>query len=159
MRINHLEKRQSKISAFTIPEVVIAALLLGFAWISLSNALVNGYLIMRSARENLRSTQIMLEKVEQLRMYKWDDLIVLSQTQSTNYLDPTLKTLPVYIVTVSAPQAPGNIGNVGYQSDMRTITISTTWATTSGKTTILHTNSVQTHVAHYGMNSYVAKWL
>lgn len=155
MRLDVPTKRQRHESAFTIPEVVIAAVLLAFSWIALNSAITNAYMIVRSARENLRATQIMVEKTEQLRMYNWNQILALTSVQSTNYFDPSSNTPPVYTVTVSAPQIPANLGAVSYQNDMRTFIVSVSWYTYNGKTNVFHTDSMQTHVAHLGMNSYV----
>src|SRR4051812_43555887 len=85
MRLNCLTggKRRNE-SAFTIVEVVIAAAILLIGYVSLYSAMGFGWSAIQSSKENLRATEIMTEKMEQIRLYNWDQV-----TNTTTYVNPT----------------------------------------------------------------------
>jgi prepilin-type N-terminal cleavage/methylation domain-containing protein len=60
--------------AFTLVEVLVASALLSLAAATLYSGLAWGIKQNRLARENLRATQVILEKLELLRGYSWDQL-------------------------------------------------------------------------------------
>src|SRR5436190_20135484 len=70
-------------AAFTLVEVVIAAFSLGVIALALCGCLSSGFAIIQAARENLRATQIMVQRTESIRLFNW------SQILDTNYLKPT----------------------------------------------------------------------
>src|SRR5437899_2915270 len=59
---------------FTILELVVALALIGLLVLAVYGAITSGMVTMRMARENLRATQILLEKMEAIRLYNWDQL-------------------------------------------------------------------------------------
>jgi prepilin-type N-terminal cleavage/methylation domain-containing protein len=60
--------------AFTLVEVLVASALLSLSAAALYSGLAWGIKQNRLARENLRATQVILEKMEILRGYSWDQL-------------------------------------------------------------------------------------
>src|SRR5947199_10585139 len=56
-------------------EVLVAAAIIGVQFVTLYLAMTQGFGIVQVARENLRATQILQEKMETIRLYKWDDII------------------------------------------------------------------------------------
>src|SRR2546425_10206688 len=70
--------------AFTFVEVVVAAFLVGLMTLSLFACFSSGFAIIQSARENLRATQIMLQRMENVRLFTWNQVL-----DTTNYLKPT----------------------------------------------------------------------
>ena len=60
--------------AFTLVEVMVAMAVIGISVGALLTGVSSSVLNMRMARENLRATQIMLEKTETLRLFTWDQL-------------------------------------------------------------------------------------
>src|SRR5882672_783086 len=61
-------------SAFTFVEVIIAMAAVGVVVVALYLGISSGFSIIRLARENLRATQIMVEKMETVRLYNWDQI-------------------------------------------------------------------------------------
>src|SRR6187402_2834588 len=59
---------------FTILEVVCAMVLLLMLVTAVYGAISSGMTTVRMSRENLRATQILLDKMEALRLYNWDQL-------------------------------------------------------------------------------------
>jgi len=90
-----------------------------------------GTFTMRMARENLRATQILLEKVETIRLYSWDQVVY-----SNGFIPSTF-------TATYDPQGAPNVGltyngtltigpapvNTMYSNDMRQIAVHLSWET------------------------------
>jgi prepilin-type N-terminal cleavage/methylation domain-containing protein len=151
----HFQKSLRKARAFTLVEVVISVAILGIAAAGLMGCLNYAFFVMKMARENLRATQIMLERAEAIRLWRWDRMISgpanVPPTFTENY-DPTPGTEHpgvTYSGTVSIDPFPDN--TVGYAASMKQITITLQWKT--GNVTRNRTNV--TYVAKDGIQNYV----
>lgn len=141
--------------AFTLVQVVVAAALAGIMFVSLYAAIASAFNTVRSNRENLRATQVLLEKTEMLRLYTWDQVI----GNDTNTYVPATFSAPyypdgasggfAYNGTVTITNAPLGLGT--YSTNMRSVTISLNW--TSGNMT--HSRSMTTFVSRYGIQNYI----
>src|SRR5437870_2411713 len=65
----------SALSGHTLVEVMVSLAVLGFMVISLYAGFSSGFAVVRVARENLRATQILAERMEVIRLIKWDDVV------------------------------------------------------------------------------------
>jgi prepilin-type N-terminal cleavage/methylation domain-containing protein len=76
IRLNPLPRRRlaTRGQAFTLVEVMVAVAIIGISVGALLTGVSSSVFKMRMARENLRATQIMLERVETLRLYNWEQL-------------------------------------------------------------------------------------
>ena len=146
--------------AFTLVEVVVAAMILGTATLSLFACFTSGFSVVQSSRENLRATQIMLQRVEAIRLFNWNQVL-----DTTNYLKPTFTeyydprgatnstggTLFQGFITSNIPtDLP-----VAYRTNMRTITVTLYWTNYMGRQTVIRTRQLQTRVARFGMENYI----
>src|SRR5262245_56428237 len=59
---------------FALVEVMVGVAIFGVIAVSLYAAVTFGFNSVQMARENLRATQIMLEKMEVIRLYSWDEI-------------------------------------------------------------------------------------
>jgi prepilin-type N-terminal cleavage/methylation domain-containing protein len=76
-------------SAFTLVEVVIAMLIIGFMAAVLYSGLTWGFLQTSLSRERLRATQVILNQFEVLRAYTWQQLFPNSDPdEPEDPLDP-----------------------------------------------------------------------
>src|ERR1051325_8820977 len=135
MKINrqHLTPEGVSSRAFTLMEVVVAMSIIGFVFLSLYAALASGVSMTKMTRENLRATQILLEKAETFRLYTWDQIVTPKWVPSsfTNSYCPTASTNsqgPLYIGTIDISKP--NLGT-NYKDDMRQIDITLKWTTGS----------------------------
>jgi prepilin-type N-terminal cleavage/methylation domain-containing protein len=139
------------ISGFTLPETCVAVAILGVCFASIFTAITLGSMLMRTAREGQRATQLEVEKFEEIRLYSWDQINSNGFIPSTfsAYFDPTSTNGgAVYNGTVAIT----NSGITGaYSNDLKQVTVQLTW--TSGNTVI--TQSMASFVAHYGMQNYI----
>src|SRR5439155_12140355 len=89
--------------AFTFVEVLVAVLIMGLMMFSLFACFSSGFTIIQSARENLRATQILLQRMEAVRLFTWRQTL-----DTTNYLKPTF-------VDYYDPQSSSNSIGTRYQ--------------------------------------------
>lgn len=120
--------------AFTIMEMSVATALIGVLVVSVYAALSSGVSSVRLARENLRATQIMLEKTESIRLYTWEQLNTPGFIP-TSFIAPydamatdTNSARILYFGTLAITNAP--ITST-YASSMRQVTIRLQWTTGS----------------------------
>src|SRR5260221_2759122 len=71
MRIYPSKKRNR---AMTLIEVVLATGIISITGAGVIGSVNYGLFIMRVARENQRATQVMLEKLEAIRLYNWSQV-------------------------------------------------------------------------------------
>jgi type II secretory pathway pseudopilin PulG len=139
-------------AAFGLTESLIGVVVIGVVFTALYAGMTTGFQTVRSARENLRATQILLEKFESLRLYNWEQI-----TSTNNYIPTTFTNHyvlnpstagTVYIGRVSINPAP--LTEV-YRDDMRSVTVSVEW--TTGNTR--RSRSFTSYVAKYGLQHYI----
>lgn len=160
MKITPCPRPEHSAPAFATVQALVSSMILGILMVSLYAGISFGFTTIRVARENLRATQILLEKTEIVRLCTWDQL-------NTNNFLPKNFTAPYYIDgstnfsglvytgTLDIRQPPsGQLGGSGagaYHQDMRVVTINLSW-TSMGKT---RTREASTYVSRYGTQNYI----
>lgn len=142
--------------AFTLVEVAITSAIIGVVFAGFYAGIGSGFATIGLTRENLRANQILLEKMETLRLYSWD------QISSNGFIPPTF-TAPFYpavggqtnvssgvtyygrLTITNAPFA------VGYTTNLKRVVVSVLW-TNGGHE---RTRSMETLVSEFGMQTYV----
>ena len=142
---------QHKRCGFSIVELVLAIGLIGLLVVAVYGAIISGMSTMRMARENLRATQILLDKMEGLRLYRWDQLkpgfVPTQFIASYDVNSASTNSGILYYGTVTI--APANTGT-SYADDMREVTVRVQW-----KTGALNRNRVMsTYVCQSGLQNY-----
>jgi prepilin-type N-terminal cleavage/methylation domain-containing protein len=74
LRMTGQQAPARKETAFTLIEVIFAVAVMAVMFISLYLGFTQGFAVIQVARENLRATQILLEKAETVRLYNWDQI-------------------------------------------------------------------------------------
>jgi hypothetical protein len=132
--------------------VVIAAGILVFVAASLFGAYAFGFALTKVSQEDVRADQILVEKLETIRMYDW------GRVTSGTYI-PTTFTASFYPTTNGAPSGVAYSGTVdivtppvaeSYSNSLRQVTATLTWV--SGNAT--HTRSMTTFVSQNGIQTY-----
>jgi len=142
---------------YTLVEVVIAVAILAVMFVALYTGIAFGFRVTRSERENLRATQIILERMEGIRLFRFDQL-------SDTNLNPTTFTRTYY------PQATGNQSqgitytgtvtvdtnitldpSVTYSSAMKKITVQLNWVSEGTP----RTRSISTYASQNGIQNYI----
>ncbi|HWY29524.1 MAG TPA: hypothetical protein VNX46_02140 [Candidatus Acidoferrum sp.] len=144
--------------AFTLLEVM-AALTIGLIMIAvLFVGIQQGNFILTNTRDDLRATQILLQKAEAIRLLTWPQLTNCPTTFQTYFYPGGGSTNQgiTYYGTLSAIGTATNIPNtVSYQPSVHLITISITWTNFISNRLISHSRSLQTLSAVSGMQNYL----
>ena len=137
--------------AFTIMEVMVAMCLLALLITAVYGAISNGVSTMRMARENMRATQILLERMETIRLYHWGQLTpgFVPTNFVVNYDVTSQSTNSGILYYGSVSIAPANAGT-SYSDDMKLVTVRLDWKT--GR--IARTRQLTTYVCRTGIQNY-----
>ena len=123
---------------------------------SLYGAFATGFSLIKVTRENLRATQIMLERMETIRLYRWDQVIdpsYIPQTFTNYYYPDGLSKGSggvMYTGTVRIASVPAALGS-SYTNNMRQVSVNIGWI--SGKQ--VRRRDMSTFVSQYGLQNYV----
>jgi len=141
----------------TLAEVVMATGIIAVTGAGVISSINYGLCIMRLARENQRATQVMLEKLEAIRLYNWDQVTNVSFIPGsfTAPYDPTANgssqgTTYYGSMSVTAPVFTGTTPN--YAPNLRQFNVSLVWTNSTG---LAHTRSLSTLVGQNGVQNYV----
>jgi prepilin-type N-terminal cleavage/methylation domain-containing protein len=142
--------------AFTLVETIVAMAVLGVVVVALYSGMAQSALSVRLMRENIRATQIMVEKMEVIRTFNWDQInsdgfvptnflssYMYNGTNSTN-----LGAGPIYTGGVSIVKVPVSVSQ-NYTNDLRMVTINLSWSSAG----ISRTRQLSTYVSRYGIQN------
>jgi type II secretory pathway pseudopilin PulG len=144
---------ERSLAAFSIIEVLIGMGIVAFLFLALYGAFSSGFSMIQIARENLRATQVLMEKMETIRVYNWD------QVTSTNFLPTAFTNYYFPPATNAASRGVAYVGRVrlsaapvpsAYADDMRQLTVEITW-TSRGQA---RTRTMTTFVSKHGIQNY-----
>jgi type II secretory pathway pseudopilin PulG len=142
------------VSGAALLEVVLSVMTIAILGSALMGSFAYGFHIMRLVRENQRATQIILEKVETVRLYSWDQLLTPGFVPATftEVYDPQAEPGQRGI-TYSGTLMITNFPNAtSYQNNLRQLVITLDWSTTGN---ITRTRKLATLVAKDGLQNYV----
>jgi hypothetical protein len=147
-------------AAHSLPEAIIAVLVIGLMLVSLYAGFSSGFSIVQSSREELRATQILQQRLETIRLYTWSQLLDTNNYVSptfVEYLTPAGQTNPaggtIYSGIISLrppPELPK-----AYRHQVREVTVKVYWTNQSGGLEMVRSRQMQTHVARYGLQNYL----
>ncbi len=140
-------RKPNAAGGFTLVETMVAGGILLFVVASLLGAYFFGFGQIRFCQESERADQVLLEKMELLRVYDWSKITstYFPQTFTTNFWN--MNGTPagiVYTGTVTIAQAPLS---ESYASTLRQVTVTLNW--NSGKTP--QSRSISTLVSQNGI--------
>jgi type II secretory pathway pseudopilin PulG len=141
----------------TLIEVVMATGIIAITGAGVISSINYGLCVMRIARENQRATQVMLEKLEAIRLYNWTEVtnagfIPGSFTASYDPTSTTNRQGTVYYGTM-AVGVPAFIGTTpNYAGSIRQFSVSLQWTNAGG---MRHARTLSTYVAQNGVQNYV----
>jgi type II secretory pathway pseudopilin PulG len=149
IRLSAANPARVKIRAFTLIEVMTSFLLIGGMALTLYVGMGQGFAVIQLARENLRATQILQEKMETIRLVAWDQLNTKGFVP-VNFSAPFDETEGglIYTGTVIITNAPFT---ESYSSDLRLVVADLTWM--SGN--VPRHRSMRTLVSEYGLQNYI----
>jgi type II secretory pathway pseudopilin PulG len=150
--------RAARRRAFTLMETVIAILVVGMIAVTLITGMNLVVRTVQLAQEELQATQVLVERLDTIRLYSWDKI------NTAGYI-PTTFQLAIYpgangdvsVGTNSSPVFHGAVTianssfSESYAGDVRLVTVSLNW--TNGG--LSRTRSMSTYVARYGLQNFV----
>ena len=139
-------------AGFGLLDVLIGMAISGVMFVALYAGLAAGFQTIKIARENSRATQIMVEKMETIRLYNWDQ-ITNNGYIPTNFTEryyPMNTTNAGIIYTGKVTIANSGLPTT-YGTQMKKITVDINW--TTGR--LARRRSLSTYVARYGLQNYV----
>ena len=142
----------TRLAAFMLVEVVVSFAIMGILFIGLFSGLAWGFTMAQWSRENARATQVMVDKMEQFRLFTWSDLT--SGNVQSSFSEPLYETPDGvsqginYTGVVTVARAPIT---EGYAAKMRLVTVQLNWL--SGG--LSHTREISTLVAENGLQKYL----
>lgn len=143
--------------AGTLIEVIVATVIIAIAGAGIIGSINYGIYITQLARENGRATQILLEKLESIRLYNWSEVTNTGFVPAT-FVDvydpqgPTNYQGAIYNGTMTVSNAAFSGATPSYSTNMRQFTVTLTWAGNGGVT---RTRSLSTYVSKDGLQNYV----
>lgn len=147
-----LLRRKSE-GGVTLVDVVMAIGVLGIMASGIFGSFRYGIFTLQLVRENQRATQIILEKVETIRLYSWD------QINSNGFVPATFTDVYDPTAEINSQGAVYN-GRVGitnvpiassYSANLRQLTVTLNWTTRD----IPHHRTITTYIARDGLQNYV----
>ncbi len=143
-------------AGMSLAEVLMSVALSGIMLASLFYCFSYGFFLTDILRQNQRATQIILEKVEILRLYSWDQVNTAGfiPTEFTDVFDPqedAANSGIVYNGTLELLDFPGT-SSPSYATNIKQLVVTLTW-TTGGK--IPHTRKLATLISKNGEQNYV----
>ncbi len=150
--------------AYTLAEVLVGLLLIAVVAISLFAAFSAGFAVAGLQREELRATQILMRKLEGIRLCTWRQLP--GTLPFVELYDPTGASNntagAVYSGTLSTNSVVEFLGPTTYANSMRLVKVTVTWTNYSSGTTnasfgrpVIRSRTMQTFVARNGMQPYL----
>src|SRR5438093_1192011 len=147
-----LSRIRMKLAGFSLVEASVGMGVVGTVFAALLSGIASGTFTMRMARENLRATQIMLEKVETIRLYSWD------QVNSNGFI-------PTSFSATYDPQGAPNVGltytgtlaitaapiSSSYSNEMKMITVNLSWQTGG----LQRNRQFTSYISRNGLQDYV----
>src|SRR5262249_44134136 len=150
--------RRASASGFTLTEVLVAVLILGVMVTPLFTGLAFAFSGVQEMRDNLRATQIIVQRMESLRLapYKTLQDAAAYPTNSTEYYSPSGQSSgkggTTYALTYNWALGPSSLPP-SYRSNMMLVTVTASWK--SGN--VQRSRSMQSYVARYGIQKYVSE--
>lgn len=147
-------------AGYTLVEVLCSIFIAAVTVTVLFYGFNNGFAILRTTREDLRATQILMQKTEAFRLFTWAQLTNAQNSTATfqesyNPSGGASNAGTVYYGSLSAVGPATNIPDtVPYKSNLHLITITVNWTNSVGTKAVAHTRQVQTLSALAGMQNY-----
>ena len=150
--------------AFSLLEALIAAMVIAIIYAALFSGINSTFGLLQSTRENLRATQIIVSRMEGLRLCAWSSAqlfntnVVPATFTDTFYplgLNTSSNKSTVYFGKMTVTPNPGLSPAATYGSNMALVTVSVVWTNNGTGVPSKHTRSMSTYVAKYGMQNYV----
>lgn len=143
---------------FVLLENLVSTGVVLVMFLALFSAISQSFASMERGRQNVRATQIMVERLEGIRLYTYDQLTM------SNMFSPTFteRYCPEGVgsnrggVTYYGEIRISDAGfGTSYGTNMSSVVVSLAWTNQSGVRPVVHRRQMQTLVGRYGVQNYM----
>jgi type II secretory pathway pseudopilin PulG len=160
MKIRQQDVGRRANGGFTLVDALVAMAIAGVMFVALYAGLSAGFRVIKLARENTRATQIMLEKMETIRLYTWNQITNPNFIPSGKWVAPYYSvagtTSSLYytgqISIAAADVTDGAGGTASYAPNMRKVTVMVEWDQMGNQP---RRRTMETYVTRNGLQNYV----
>jgi type II secretory pathway pseudopilin PulG len=143
-------------AGFTLSEAITSFAIFGITFAALLTGLTWNVSTIKFARETVRATQIMEDKLDTIRLYSWDQIttpgFVTNQFYVPFYPSNTLSGTAALGITYTGLVTIGTSPlTEGYSTNIMRVTIDLSWPS---KPAVRHAQ-MSTFVSKYGLQGYV----
>ncbi len=157
IRISNGSWQRRAIAAFSMVEVTVGMGVVGTLVGALLSGFTSGLFTMQMARENLRATQIMLERMETIRLYSWDQInstvngAPFVTPNFTEKYDPTSDKQGItYYGTITITNVPSDFSS-SYTDQMKLVIVRLDWKTGN----LNRTREFTSYISRCGLQNYI----
>ena len=153
LKTSLMKRMRQRLAAFSLIEATVGMGIVGTTIATLFSGFTSGFFTMQMARENLRATQIMLERVETIRLYSWDEVTdptYITRTFAASY-DPEAPVGQQGLVYNGTIEISDTGIPASYAADMRRVTVRVDWMT--GK--LRRHREFTSYISRFGLQDYV----
>ena len=157
MKIDRVSRSETLLG-FTLVETIVAVWVAAVMISALYASFACGFATVRYNREDLRATQIMLSRIESMRLCNFAQATnpTNNPPSFTEYFDPKDKATggegALYSGSTKVVVPPPGSVPEAYRTNMLLVSVDLSWNT--GK--VPHNRSMQTYIARDGMQPYVS---
>ncbi len=142
---------RGRAAAFTLMEVVVAVLVLTTISTAFYLGLSTCFSVVKTSREDVRATQIMMQKLEAVRLCTWSELTNFSFMEPYDPTGTTNNSAGVYFFGTVTKGAVGL--STSYANNMCAVTVNLVWTNTAKSQ--VYNRQMQTYYARYGLQTYI----
>jgi len=152
IRLSSFSGAPGTIAGFSLIEATIGFGIIGTLVGALLSGFTSGLFTMQMARENLRATQILLERMETIRLYSWDEISAPSFVSPTfsAYYDPTCPTSHGVTYSGTITLAPAPVSS-SYSNNMKIVTVKLNWKTGN----LDRSREFTSYISRCGIQNYI----
>ena len=157
LKPDKLRARSTRTAAFNLVEAAVAMSVIGLAVVALYSALLTGVEVVQRSREDLRATQVMVELMDTLRLYSWEQ--ITDPTFTPKHFDVEYDPIAAtnggsarftYNCVMNVKKGPND---VEYDDNMKTVTLDIDWK--NGNSKKGRSRTFVTYVTKNGLQSYI----
>jgi len=143
-------------NAYTLIEVLVAMVSMGLVSASLFAGIGSGFALIQVTREDLRATQILLERMETIRLYRWEQITdenFIPKTFTSCFYPDSLATGGggiSYTGTVAITAVSSNLPPE-YRDEMRQVKVQIGWMSGNKR----RTREMISYTSRHGLQNYV----
>lgn len=135
-------------------ELMVALSVLVLVFVSLYSGFSAGFAFIQLARENLRATQILQEKMETIRLYTWNQINTAGFIPGS-FVEPFYATSTNFstaglLYTGTVAIASSTLSE-SYSNDLKTVTISVNWVSAK----VPRKRTMSTYITRNGLQNYI----